>query len=177
MRTFLLLLHVLSAILIIGPLAVVPFYGLRSLRVHDHDAVLQAARWTGRFALGSLLTAALGGTVVAATAKETYDFGTPWVVISLTLYLVMLLVALFWARPALRSGMKLLETGTPEPPVMPETPEGEEPPHEALAAAGAFLTTKGKIDNAVGRVGAAAGVTLLLICLIVVLMVTRPFGN
>ncbi|GIG58417.1 hypothetical protein Lfu02_27890 [Longispora fulva] len=173
MGTFLRLLHVLSAILIIGPLAVIPLHGLRGLRDRDVVTVREAGKAATRLGFASILVAVLGG-ILAKYLK--YRTGTPWIVIAATLYIVLVVIVLFWTAPALRKAARTIEAGTFE---LPAPPEGADQPAtpEMMAATGSYLTTKSEVDKAVGRVGAAAGVTLLLVVAIVTLMVSRPFGR
>ncbi|MBA3489430.1 MAG: hypothetical protein H0T78_07780 [Longispora sp.] len=155
MGNFLLLLCVLAALASVGPSALLPWYGLRGIRRRDTDDVEQAAKLLPIFGGGLALTGLLGA--VAISFSDTYGFDTPWVIISITLTLVLLAVVYAWTVPALRKGAKLLG-GSPDSKV-------KEVNHPADA-----------LDNVAGRVGAAAGVTALLIVLITIMVVTRPFG-
>ncbi len=91
MYKFLLTLHVLSAVLLIGPFVLVAFMGDRAIRRHDAEDIHRSARYMARFAIGSTLVALLGAAALGLS--DRYTFRTPWVIISLTLWLVAMGVA------------------------------------------------------------------------------------
>ncbi|MGH3737961.1 MAG: DUF2269 family protein [Micromonosporaceae bacterium] len=152
MGTLLVTLHVLTAIFLIGPLTLAPFFGLRAVVRRDADAVRRAARAT-------MLLAATSGVVfgfgIGATAlSDRFSYGTPWVTISITLSVVALLALLLVATPALRSIAGLISDG-----------EIATDPH-----------AKAKMDSLRGRVAASAGLTALIWAIVVILMMTKPFS-
>jgi uncharacterized membrane protein len=161
---FLKTLHVVAAVFLIGPLVVIPMSGLRAIRHGDLSAVRTAARQTGLYGLLSILVFALGAAVVP-TESEHYNFGTPWVTISMTLFIVAVAVILGVTVPALTKAGSLLEARTAP---APSTADGED-------AAPAPLTDS-QLDAARGRVAASSGVASLLLVAITVLMVVKPFG-
>jgi uncharacterized membrane protein len=171
MQTFLQMLHVLAAVFVVGPLALVPFEGLRGIRRRDADEVGRAATWTIVLGIGSVVVF-LFGVVVTATSPR-YTFRTTWVVISMTLYVVALVLIFAWAVPALRKAARMVGVGVLDQPAgtAPEQPD------PVVTASGPQLATKGELDTIVGRVAAAGGVNLLLFMLITALMVVRPFGR
>jgi uncharacterized membrane protein len=171
MQTFLQLLHVLAAVLVTGPLALVPFGGLRGIRRRDADEVRAAATRTAWFGVGSLAVALFGAA--AAAQSDRYSFRTPWVVISITLYVIAVILVFVWALPSLRKAAGMVDVGVLDQPA--RTPPDEDDP--MVTTSGPALATKGQLDAITGRVGAAAGVNLLLIVLITTLMVVRPFGS
>jgi uncharacterized membrane protein len=171
MQTFLQLLHVLAAVLVVGPLALVPGEGLRGIRRRDADVVSRAATWTIVFGVGSLVVFLFGVAVTATSSK--YTFRTTWVVISMTLYVVALVLIFVWAVPAMRKAARMVGVGVLDQP--PGTPP--EQPDPVVTASGPQLATKGELDTIAGRVAAASGVNLLLFVLITALMVVRPFGT
>jgi hypothetical protein len=158
-------------VLVIGPLALLPFGGLRGIRRRDADEIQAAATRTTWFGVGSLAVALLGA---AATGQsDRYSFRTPWVVISITLYLVAVILVFVWALPALRKAAAMVDVGVLDQPA--RTPPEEDDP--TVTTSGPALASKGQLDAITGRVGAAAGVNLLLMALITALMVVRPFGS
>jgi uncharacterized membrane protein len=173
---FLVTLHVLAAVLLIGPFALAAFSGHRAIRRHDADDTRDAARFMARFGLGSLLVALLG--FAALGSSDRYSFRTPWVIISITLYVVAMGLATGYTVPALRKAAKLLEEGVIEPPLPTPAVEGEEEPKPAtLAATAGDLALKQRLDSVAGRVIGSGAIVLLLIAAITILMVTRPFGK
>ncbi|WP_018351630.1 DUF2269 family protein [Longispora albida] len=177
MGTFFKLLHVLAAVLVMGTLALAPLMGLRALMGQDLGRLRDAAKQTWLFGLGSLLVAALGGLTLTQT--DGYTSKTPWVIISMTLFVVDLLVVFFWARPALGKAIRLAEAGAFDgvTPWVREMDSESETPSELMTATTSDVEAKAKLDSAAGRIGAAGGVNLLLIVLIVVMMVVKPFGT
>ena len=203
MYTFVLTLHVLAAVLIIGPFALAAFSGHRAIRRDDADDTRDAARFMARFGAGSLLVALLG--VGALAGSDRYTFRTPWVIISLTLYVVAMGVATGYTVPAMRKAAALIEAGAgrqaapvaAEPPA-PIAGEGDTDDDEAPEPAGfasanatadaaradsaadvaaANAATRERLSGIAGRVIGSGALVLVLVALITVLMVTRPFGR
>jgi uncharacterized membrane protein len=172
--TFLVTLHVLSAVLLIGPFALSAFLGNRAIRRHDADDTRDAGTFMARFAVGSLIVAALG--IGALSFSNRYSFRTPWVIISLTLYVIAMGVATGYTAPAIRRAAGMIEQGVLERP--PAAAEGDaEAPPPTLAASATDLAAKERLDNIAGRVAGSGALVLVLIALITILMVTRPFGR
>nr|WP_275941381.1 hypothetical protein [Planosporangium flavigriseum] len=167
-------MHVLTAVLLIGPFALAPFLGNRAIRRHDADDTRDAARILARFAIGSLIVAALG--IGALSLSREYSFRTPWVIISLTLYVIAMGVATGYTLPAIRQAAGVIGKGVLERPAAAAEGDGEAPP-PTLAATATDLATKERLDNLAGRVAASGSLVFLLIVVITVLMVTRPFGR
>jgi uncharacterized membrane protein len=103
MDTVLNVLHVVAAVFLVGPMAILPMTAMRALRAGNGPVVALIARSTWVFSLASLVVAVLGFGVVG-TADKRFDLsvGTPWVLISIVLYLVALLLSLFLVVPSLR---------------------------------------------------------------------------
>jgi uncharacterized membrane protein len=150
--TFLKTLHVVAAVFLIGPLVVIPMTGLRAIRVGDLAAVRSATRQTTLYGLLSLVVFLLGLAIVPFA--ERFDFGTPWVTISMTLFVVALVIVLALLVPSLTKAGTLLEAGEGR---------GDAESHPEL-------------DAVRGRVAASAGVVSLLLVAVTVLMVIKPFG-
>jgi uncharacterized membrane protein len=178
MHTFFVLLHVLAAVFLIGPLVVAPMTGLRALRLGEATAVRDAARQTTLYGLLSLIVFAFGALVVATEEKE-YSFRTAWVSISMTLYIFALLLVLLVLAPSLNRAAKLLST----PGNVQVNPvEGELPPPEPEPRAPVPLTSqepevKGKLDALRGRIAASGGIVAVLVLVMTALMVLKPFGS
>lgn len=147
MHTLLDVLHVLAAVFLIGPMAVLPMSAMRSVRAGDGAAVLTTARSTMVFSLASLLVVLFGFGVLGMSDKK-YDLSvaTPWVLISIILYAIALALNVLAVVPALRSAGEHLQ--------------------EAGAA-----TLRG---NDYKRIAMTSGVVTLLLVAVVVLMVAKP---
>lgn len=100
MYKFLLSLHVLGAVLLIGPFVLLGFLGDRAIRRADAEEIRRSARYLARFAIGSTLVAVLGAAALGLS--DRYTFGTPWVIISVILWLVAMGVATGLTVPSLR---------------------------------------------------------------------------
>ncbi|MET7394804.1 DUF2269 family protein [Dactylosporangium sp. NPDC005572] len=158
MERFVVLVHVLAAVLLIGPLVLAGFVGRRAIRKSDADAARQAfvaGRWA---TAGSVVVALFGALAVAVSSR--YTFGTPWVIISSTLFVVLLGVSAGYTVPALRKAAQLLQRRSAVAAL--DEPDGVE--RERLSALG-------------DRLAGAAGLSFVIVCVIVVLMVYRPFGS
>lgn len=178
MFRLLLTLHVLLAIFLVGPLTMIPMTALRSIRRRDAPALHAAARQTMLFGFASLLVFLLGFGVVSAKSKE-FSVGDPWIVISMTLYIVALVLALLVLVPDLRRAGKLIEHGVlaAAPPTPEVTAEDDaEPAEPTLTATASDLATKQRLDSLRGRAAAMAGLVTLLFAVIIVLMVVKPFS-
>jgi uncharacterized membrane protein len=162
---FLLTLHVLSAVLLIGPFVLVAFMGDRAIRRHDAEDIRRSARYMARFAIGSTLVAVLGAAALGLS--DRYTFRTPWVIISLTLWLIAMGVATGYTVPAMRRAAHMVEQG-----VLTSTDENASAP-----ATAAELGVKERLDNIAGRVVGSAALVLVAFVLITILMTARPFGT
>jgi len=162
--TLLKALHVLSAVMLVGPLMSAPFIGRRAIKRRSADGVRMAANQTRLYGAGTLLTALLGvATLLGSDSK--YQFRTPWVIISITLYVVALGLVFFYAVPALLKAARMVEEG-----VIDAGPEAS-----ALTATADDLRLKEHLDRITGRVSGAGFVILLVFAVITLLMVIRPF--
>jgi uncharacterized membrane protein len=183
MFKLLLTLHLLFAIFLIGPLTMIPMTAMRSIR-HRNAANLQsAARQTMIYGLASILVFLIGFGLVAVR-PDRFSLAAPWLTISMTLYIVALLVVFLVLIPGLRKSAKLIERGVPDTKQLTaptaEATAGksveEQPSEPALAPTASDLATKQKLDALYGRTAGSAGLVTLLFIAIVVLMVVQPFS-
>ena len=146
MDTLLNVLHVVTAVFLVGPMAVLPMTGMRAVRAGNGPMVELLARSTRVFTLASLLVAVLGFGVVG-TADEQFDISvtTSWVLSSVVLYLVALALSLALVVPALGRAARDLAAGRAD---------------EARAL--------------YGRIAAGSGIVSLLLIAVTVLMVWKP---
>jgi len=108
MEALLSTLHVVGAVFIIGPMAVLPMTAMRSIRAGQGAQVAVLAKSTLVFTLLSLVVAVLGFGVVGVSSRGT-TISTPWVLISIILYAVALALTLIAVVPALRSAAEHLQ--------------------------------------------------------------------
>ena len=93
-------LHVATAVFIVGPMAILPMTGLRSLRSGNAAQVRTLARSTGIFTWLSLLTFVFGfGVMGMADPKFNLSFTTPWILWSIILYAIAFLLTIFVVVP------------------------------------------------------------------------------
>jgi uncharacterized membrane protein len=146
MDTLLNVLHVVTAVFLVGPMAILPMTAMRAVRAGEWSTVATLAGSTRVFSLLSLLVAVLGFGVVG-TADERFDLSvtTPWVLTSIVLYLAALAVSLALVVPGLNKAAAQLEQGRGD-------------------AARALY----------GRIAAGSGTVSLLLVAVTVLMVWKP---
>ena len=146
METLLAVLHVVAAVFLVGPMAVLPMTALRAVRSANAPVVALLATSTRVFTLGSILVAVLGFALLGVIGqKEDVSVGTGWVLTSIVLYVIALVLSLLVVVPALKRAASELAGGRSE-------------------GASALY----------GRIAAAGGVVSLLLIAVVVLMVWRP---
>ncbi|MCC3765740.1 DUF2269 family protein [Glycomyces sp. TRM65418] len=86
MHTLLSILHVLTAVIVVGPAMLLPWLGERALRERDGDRVHRAGRRCMAFNALTVV-AALFGALTTVTG-ERYSFADPWLIVAGTLYVV-----------------------------------------------------------------------------------------
>jgi uncharacterized membrane protein len=153
METVLNVLHVVTAVFIVGPMAILPMTAMRALRAGERGQVATLARSTSVVSWASLLVAVLGfGALGLSDPKKDLSVGTPWVLASLLLYLAALATNVLVVVPALRTA------------------------GDVTAAAGPADTTAAPPvrSELYGRVAASSGTAALLLAAVVVLMVWKP---
>jgi uncharacterized membrane protein len=146
MDTVLTALHVVAAVFLVGPMAILPMTALRAVRAGNASVVELLGTSTRIFALGSVLVAVLGFGVVGVLHKtEDVSVATGWVLTSIVLYVVALALSLLVVVPSLRR------------------------------AAAELAANRAEGAQAVyGRLAASSGIVALLLVAVTVLMVWRP---
>jgi uncharacterized membrane protein len=146
MDTVLTVLHVVAAVFLVGPMAILPMTGMRAVRAGNGPMVELLARSTRMFSLASLLVAVLGfGVLGMADKKFDLSVTTSWVLTSIILYLLALALSLALVVPSLSRAASELSGGRAEGT-------------RALY----------------GRIAAGSGVVSLLLVAVTVLMVWKP---
>jgi uncharacterized membrane protein len=144
METLFNVLHVLTAVFVIGPMAVLPMTAMRALRAGHGDQVSSLARSTVVFSIGSVVVALLGFALLGMTGDEhDTSVSTPWVLWSVIAYLVALGLTLFVVVPAMRATAAAQRSG-------------------------------GSVSASYAKIAAPSGVSSLLLAVVVVLMVWKP---
>lgn len=111
MHTLLVTLHVVFVVFVIGPQVMWPMTGLRAIRTGDAKLTRLAARQTMAYAGASLLVFGFGVAAVPFESRKAdpeYDFASPWLTISMTLYVIGVLLIVLLVAPALSKAAHLL---------------------------------------------------------------------
>lgn len=151
METLFATAHVVAAVFVIGPMAILPMTAMRAMRAGQGAQVAVLARSTFVFSMLSLLVVVFGFGILPFSRYGT-TVSTPWVLASLILYVIALGLSLFGVVPAMRAAAEQL-TGAP-----------------TAGSAG----SAGSVGAARGRVAMLSGITSLLLVVIVVLMTWKP---
>lgn len=139
-----LVLHLLAALFVVGPLAVTAVTSPRLARAGSVDALRTAERMTRAYALASVVVVLLGAVLVGSSGPgEAWEQSQLWVSASYGLWFVAVALTLGLVVPAQRKAVKALEAG------------------EDTA-------------DAAGRMTLGGGLAMLAWVLIVVLMVVKP---
>ncbi|HEV7813235.1 MAG TPA: DUF2269 family protein [Leifsonia sp.] len=160
MDTLFAVLHVVTAVFIVGPMAIIPMTAMRAVRAGNASQVRTLAKSTNLLSLLSLLTVVFGfGAMGMSDPKFKLSVTTPWILWSIIAYIVALGLTLFVVVPAMRKAADALDTVPAGVPADVSTP----------AAEAAALESRGY-----PAIAAASGVASLLLILVVVLMVWKP---
>jgi uncharacterized membrane protein len=160
-----LVLHLLAAIFLIGPLGLAGTLSARWVKDGDVGALKAGHRTTQVYSLVSIIVPVLG---VGLTSMKIHDhklwsMSQAWVGASLALFIVAIGVSLLVISPAQKKALAALEGPTADA-VPTDGTEVTEPPKHVPAS----------LDLLMGRLQAASGVQMLCWLAIVVLMVTKP---
>jgi uncharacterized membrane protein len=148
MDTIINVLHVVTAVFIVGPMAILPMTAMRAIRGENAGQVALLAKSTNLFSLLSLLTVVFGfGAMSLAPERFNLSVTTPWILWSIILYAVALGLNLFLVVPTMRRAA------------------------EALQDAGTHASAG---SNRYPAIAAGSGVASLLLVAVVVLMVWKP---
>ncbi len=139
-----LVLHLLTALFVVGPLAVTAVTSPRLARAGNREALQTASRTTRGYALASIVVVLLGTAMVGlGDTGRAWEFSQLWVSASYLLWIVAVALTLGLVVPAQRHAVQSLEAG---------------------ADAGATA----------GRMAVGGGLAMLAWVAIVVLMVVKP---
>lgn len=154
MNTLFITLHVVAAVFIIGPMAILPMTAMRAARSGNAAQVEGLARATNTFSLLSLVVFVLGFAALGVSdPKDKYSVSSPWILWSIILFIVALAINLFVTVPAMRraaAGLGVAKSGTGSAAPSVGRPEGY------------------------GAIAGGSGLATLLLVAVVVLMVWKP---
>jgi len=111
MRTTLLVLHVVLAIFLIGPIATAINQGARALLGGDAGGLRLLARTTTIYGWASLLVALFGSALVRDDYGHSFSDG--WLIASIVLFLVATALVVGVLSPLLRGAVRTATAGGP----------------------------------------------------------------
>ncbi|QAY58844.1 DUF2269 family protein [Microbacterium protaetiae] len=152
MDTLMSILHVATAVFIVGPMAIIPMTGLRALRSGSATQVNSLATSTSVFSWLSLLTFVFGfGAMGMAPAQYNLSFATPWILWSIIAYAIAFLLTVFVVVPQMRkAAVQFAASGTEAAGKPAGKPAGY------------------------GAIAGSSGIATLLLVVVVVLMIWKP---
>ncbi len=106
MDTVMTILHVATAVFIVGPMAIIPMTGLRALRGGSAAQVKTLAKSTAIFSWLSLLTFIFGFGVLGMHGGS---FTTPWILWSIIAYVIAFLLSTFVVVPQMNKAAGQLD--------------------------------------------------------------------
>lgn len=113
METLFAVLHVVAAVFIVGPMAILPMTAMRAVRAGNAGQVEVLAKSTNLTSLLSLLVVVFGfGVMGLADKKYDLSITTPWILWSIILYAIALGLNLFLVVPTMRTAAGALRDGT-----------------------------------------------------------------
>ena len=106
------ILHVVGAVFVVGPMAILPMTAMRAIRAGESGQVGVLAKSTTIFTWISVVVALLGFALVGL-APDEFDLSvtTPWVLISIVLYAIAAALNLFLVVPTLQRAAEELRGG------------------------------------------------------------------
>jgi uncharacterized membrane protein len=163
-------LHIAFAIFTVGPVALAISSTPRYIRRREIPVLRYLSRITMIFTAASLLVLVFG----LVLGQIDHAFGHPWFSVSLTLFVVAIVLLLLVVRDQRRAIRALAETGTAGRPAVSADQAagdpGDTPADQAAAAAHAVHIAS--VER--GRIAAIGGIVNVLWLVILVLMVWRP---
>lgn len=164
------ILHVVTAVFIIGPMAILPMTGMRAIKTGQGGQVAVLAKSTFLFTLLSLLVV-LFGFGVMGMSKYDISVSTPWILISIVLYVIALILNLAIVVPAMRRAGRRLGTDTGALPIAVDSGDAAA---AASARNGGTRTASATTGNEYTLVAMGSGISSIMLLVIVILMVWKP---
>jgi len=151
MDTVMTVLHVVGAVFIVGPMAILPQTAMRAVRGGQAGQVKTLATSTMIFTWLSLIVFVLGFGVMGMS-KYDISFADTWIWLSVVLYVIAFLISMFLVVPSMRKAATALGS--------------------VDASAGSGTDSNGKAGYP--AIAAGSGITALLLLVVVILMVWKP---
>lgn len=155
MQTLINILHVVTAVFIVGPMAVLPMTSLRAIRAGDGNQVVTLAKSTFVLSLASLAVVIFGfGAMSLAEERFHLSVTTPWILISIVLYVIALIVSLAMVVPFMRrAGHQLQQAGS---------------------GTDGTASRSGSSMSEYSLIAMSSGISAVLLLVVVILMVWKP---
>lgn len=159
------ILHVVTAVFIVGPMAILPMTGMRAIRAGNAGQVLTLAKSTFVLSLASLAVVIFGfGAMGLADERFNLSVTTPWILISIVLYIIALIISLAMVVPIMRrAGRRLQEAGSSSAGTTGTA---------AASVKGNSAANSSMSEYAL--IGMSSGISAVLLLVIVILMVWKP---
>jgi len=151
MDTLFTVLHVVGAVFIVGPMAILPMSAMRALRAGNSAQVATLAKSTAIFSYLSLIVFVLGFAVVGMSdPKDNFSMSTPWILASVVLYAIAIVLSLIVVVPAMKRAA------------------------EAVGSTDANAAGQPAARTGYAAISAGSGIAALALVAVVVLMVWKP---
>lgn len=121
--------HVALAVFIVGPMAILPMVGMKSMRTGQREQVLSVAKSTRLFSWLSILVVVFGYGLLGM-GDSAGDVTDMWVLVSIGAWLIALLLSLIVVAP------KMIKAAEPRTDISEAKPRGYAP----VAAASGIST-------------------------------------
>lgn len=143
--------HVIAAVFIVGPMAILPMTAMRAARARNGAQVKALAQATSTFTLLSLVVLASGFILIeVGDPKNNVTLSTGWIIGSIVLYVVAVAINLGVTVPSMKRVADSVTASTSEGVIIAARPAGY------------------------GAIAGASGLASLLLVAVVVLMVWKP---
>src|SRR5699024_4486741 len=109
METVFSVLHVVTAVFLIGPMAILPMVGMRDLRTGNGEQTAALGRSTNVFSLAALLVILFGFGLIGIVDWDV-SITTSWVLISLIVYIIALVLNLVVVVPAMQGAAEATDS-------------------------------------------------------------------
>lgn len=157
MDTLLTVLHVVGAVFIVGPMAILPQTAMRAVRSGQAGQVQTLTTSTTIFTWLSLIVFALGfGVMGMSDPKYHVAFADTWIWLSAVCYVIAFLLTMFLVIPTMRRAAVALGGA------------------DAAGAGDSGATNAEAAKPGYAAIAAGSGIASLLLLVVVILMVWKP---
>ncbi|MBB2890812.1 hypothetical protein [Flexivirga oryzae] len=172
MLKLLLLLHLLTAIFAVGPLAHAVTTASRGLRHADPVALQASSRTAKVYAAASVLVVIFGMGLMSQKRRgeELGSIGDTWIWLSLVLWAIGVAITFLVVTPSLDKAAEEISRGSGGS----SSPSRGSSGPEERSGGGRIETGATPVSSYTARVAASGGVVALIFAVIVALMVYRP---